>query len=581
MTQFLRTLGALLLAVLMTACGGGGGSPGATAAGSGTPGGGTTTVVVGTTTVADTATSRVASFVMLVDRSTLANAGTVTAKLTVVALDSNNNIVPGAAVSVATDANTIFVPGGTATDAQGQYTGQIGIGADKTDRTVIATVTVNGIVKQTSLQVVGSQIELSATPTLLAPGGASTLAVRLTDMSSQPIVGKTVSFSGDFTSPAQAVTDLNGRASINFTAPSTPGSYIAQASGSGVSRQLSLQVGSSASIAPAVIPAGAQPALSAIPNVLAPNTAGSTTNQAQLRFLFLDAQNQPVPRVRVRFDITSIGLGSVDSSISTGTSTVYTTASGVAAASFIPGSTVSPTDGVVVRACYQSTDFTSSSQCDQSVEVHLTVTAQALAVSIGNDNLLAVGAGGTYIKTFVVTVADAAGRAVAGAPVDISLDITHYGKGLFTQAITFPLNIAAANTYVPDATTDPQTFGSRVSCVNEDTNRNGFVDPGENINNSVDSFGQPTLEPRRSDIILSYTNPTVRVTNSSGVLLIQVEYSQRFASWLSYRVRATTSVSGSQGSAERAFITTFLDSDSANGSFRTPPYGSMACDSPD
>ena len=105
------------------------------------------------------------------------------------------------------------------------------------------------------------------------------------------------------------------------------------------------------------------------------------------------------------------------------------------------------------------------------------------------------------------------------------------------------------------------------------------MDLGENVNNSVDSFGQPTLEPRRSDIILSYVDPNVRTTNSSGVLLIQVEYSQRFATWLAYRIRATTSVAGSQGSAERAFVTTFIDSDLANGSFHTAPYGIGACNS--
>jgi len=172
---------------------------------------------------------------------------------------------------------------------------------------------------------------------------------------------------------------------------------------------------------------------------------------------------------------------------------------------------------------------------------------------------------------------------VPDAPVDISLDIPHYGKGLYSQAITFPLNIAESSTYVPDATTDPATFGFRVSCINEDFNRNGFVDTtplNENVNGSVDSFGQPTLEPRRSDIILSYADPTVRKTNASGVLLIQVEYSQRFATWLSYRIRATTTVSGSQGSAERAFITTFAESDELNGSFRVPPYGVGACNNP-
>ena len=69
------------------------------------------------------------------------------------------------------------------------------------------------------------------------------------------------------------------------------------------------------------------------------------------------------------------------------------------------------------------------------VTVNLTTVGQALAVSVGDDNLLAKGTGGTYIKKFVVTVADSAGRAVVNAPVAISVDLTHYGKGILQFGI--------------------------------------------------------------------------------------------------------------------------------------------------
>lgn len=531
----------------------------------------------------DTPTARVADFVLLLDKSTLSSAGTETAKLTVTAVDANNNVVSGATVNVSTDSNTVFTPGSATTNTLGQYTGQIGTGGNKSDRTVVATVTINGIVKQTSLQIAGSKVAITFTPAILSPGGSANVTARVTDGASVPIPNVTVTFTGDIAalSNRQVTTDSNGQASVSFLAPGTAGSYLLKAAASGVSSQVSVQVGSSTAIPAAVIPVGAAPALAAIPNVVAPNVTG-TSNQSLLRFLFLDASNQPIPNVRVRFGIASTGLGSFDSTISTGTTMVYTNSSGVATASFIPGATGSPTDGVQVRACYSDTDFAVGA-CPKSVLVNLTVASEALAVSIGNDNTITAGTGGTYIKKFVVTVADSAGRAVPDAPVDISLDIPHYGKGLYSQAITFPLNVAESSTYVPDASTDPATFGFRVSCINEDFNRNGFVDTTplkENVNDSVDSFGQPTLEPRRSDIILSYANPNERKTNASGVLLVQVEYSQRFATWLSYRIRATTTVSGSQGSAERAFITTFAEPDEPNGSFRTPPYGVGACNNP-
>jgi hypothetical protein len=530
----------------------------------------------------DEQTSKVANFVMLLDKSTLPNGGTATVKLTVVAVDAANNVVPGAAVSVSTDANTMFIPGSTATDASGQFTGTISMGADKSDRTVTVTGRINNITKMTTFQIAGSQLTVTTNPSVLSPGGAAVLTVRLVDSASQPIAGQAIALSGDIATVAgrTVTTGPNGTASLNFTAPATAGNYVVIASGSGIVVQTSFQVGTSAAIPAAVIPSGVQPSLSVLPSVVSPNTEGSSTNQSQLRLLFLDANNQPVPNVRVRFDITSTGLGSFDSRISSGSSTVYTNASGVATASFIPGPTGSPTDGVVIRACYKATEFTSTAECPASVQARLTITQQALAVSIGNDNLINKGPG-TYIKQLTVTVADAAGRAVPNAAVDISLDITHYGKGWFDQTTTFSLNVAESNSYnPPDPTIRPADYGRRVACINEDFNRNGFADPGENVNGSVDSFGQPTLEPRKSDIIISYVDPAVRTTNSSGILLIQVEYSQRFATWLAYRVRATTTVSGSQGSAERAFVTTYAEDDQENGSFWVPPYGTGACTEP-
>ncbi len=149
-----------------------------------------------------------------------------------------------------------------------------------------------------------------------------------------------------------------------------------------------------------------------------------------MRFLFLDSSNRPIPNVRVRFDDATSGLPKVGASISSGTTTLFTDASGTVSAQYISGQNPSPTNGVTVNACYSATDFASTTDCPAKVSATLTVAGQALAISIGDDNLLQKGTG-TYIKRFAVTVADSAGRAVANAPVDISVDLTHFGKGLF------------------------------------------------------------------------------------------------------------------------------------------------------
>jgi hypothetical protein len=342
-------------------------------------------------------------------------------------------------------------------------------------------------------------------------------------------------------------------------------------------------------IASANIPIGVLPSLSASPDVLSINSAGSTTNRTSLRFLFVDSANNSVANVRVRFEDVTTGLPAIGSSISSGTSTLYTNSSGLATAQYISGPNPSPTKGVSLRACYSANDFISATDCPASVPVGLTIVGQALSVSIGDDNLLTVGTA-TYVKKFAVTVADSAGRAVNNAPVSISVDLTHYGKGAANSSYqsngspvnsltVVPLSLTAS--YPLLNTTDPTAVpAQRIWCANEDTNRNGVADPQENINGSFDSNGQPTLEPRKADLIISYVDPLVTSTNANGVLLIKVEYAQRFGTWLSYRVMATTSVSGSQGLAERLFVTDVLAADALTGAFLTPPYGVGSCVSP-
>jgi hypothetical protein len=549
---------------------------------------------------ADPATAKVANFVLLLDRSTLSNSGTVTAKVTAIAVDANNNVVPGATVSVSSNSNTVFTPGATVTDSQGQFTGQLGIGGDKSNRQVLVTAVINGLTKQTSLQITGTQLKVQAVPSAPSPGQATTLTVSAADAAGNPIAGVPITLGGTV-SALQGVrftTGLDGTASTTFAAPTTAGSYTINASGYGVSSaDYQVQVFSTA-VPAAVIPAGATPSLSASPNVLSTNAPASNTSRSTLRFLFLDSSNKPVQNVRVRFDDITTGLPAVGASISSGTSTLYTDASGSVTAQYIAGQNSSPTNGVTVQACYSATDFPANFDpltCPNPIVATLTVAGQALAVSIGDDNLLERGAG-TYIKRFAVTVADSAGRAVANAPVDISVDLTHFGKGNFSApylsggAAIDPLAAVPPNVPAqaypqlggsdPRLSVDPISTQQRVWCANEDLNRNGNVDPGENLDGSVDSNGQPTLDPRKSDLIVSYDNPTVTTTNASGILIIKVEYSQRFATWLAYKVRVTANVSGSQGMAERLFVTSFIKGDDTNGSFLSPPYGFHACQTP-
>jgi hypothetical protein len=593
MNRYIKALGSLLIAGVLAACGGGGGSAGGQGPGTDP----------GTTDP----TTLVADFAVFTDKTTIANNGADSAQLTVVAVDGNRNVVPGATVTVNIDQNGVFVPSGAVTDSSGTLTGVIQTGGDKTDRDMTVTVTINGITKRVTVRVSGSKLTMAAAPAAPTPGQNVQLTATLVDSGGNPISGQVITFGGNITALQNRTVTTNaaGQGTIGFSAPTIAGAYTVTATGSGTqSLDLNLTVLPTGTTVPdAVIPGGVRPSLSANPNVLSVNAPNSTANKSVLRFLLLDSLNRPIPNVRVRFIDLTTGLPAVGASIASGEDTLYTDSSGSVSTQYISGQNSSPTNGVTLRACYKATDFVpadfdTSGDCPglRSVDARLTVAGQALALSIGDDNLMA-SVNGTYIKRFAVTVADSAGRAVANAPVDISVDITHYQKGDFGTPTLTLSSVEGLSKFEawPSMTTIPS--GTRnVWCPAEDANRNGNVDPttdfeianpemvtvgadgrGENYNRSTDTNGQPTLEPRKSDILISYDDPTKTTTDASGVLIIRVQYSQRFGAWLAYRVRVTANVSGSQGLAERLFVTNVLQGDVANGSFNTPPYGAGRC----
>ena len=585
--SFSKYLMGLAAAIALTACGGGGGSAG-TAINSGTSPTTTTTPTTTPTTTTTTTTTTpttpttaaidatVKDMLLFLDKTIVKNTGSDTAKLTVIALDSNNNVVVGATVNVTSDPGSVTVKNAPVTDSAGTVVATIGTGSDKSDRQINVSATVNGITRQTGFQVVGSKLVASSSSDTSAPNSLVTLNIGLKDSTGVGIASTTLTVSGAVaTLTGQTVkTDASGNAVLTFNAPAVNGTYDIKVTGSGTQASTQITVSTSG-----LIPDATQlvtPSFSITPNVLATNSNGSLVNQAVLRTLFVNSSSVPIPNVRVRYDIISTGLGSTDSSIATGTKTVYSGSSGAAVSALISGQTGSANNGVVIKACYDTKDFALAA-CPNSVTANLTISAQAVSVSIGNDLLLSKDTG-VYVQSLVVTVVDSAGRAVANAPVSFSADITHYGKGQFADKGTYSLSSSDLNQAIPDLVQTPVIYGSRVLCPNEDTNRNGIVDPGENINLSKDTAGQFTLEPRAADVSIALADPSIATTNASGKLLLKVTYLQSVATWEIYRIRVTTSVAGSQGLAERAFVTNFIVGDDAVGApFKTPPYGVGSC----
>jgi hypothetical protein len=531
----------------------------------------------------------VAKFVYTLDKASITNTGSDVALLTVTALDASNTVIAGVPITVALTSGS-YQPLVAVTDASGQAKGNIGIGGDKANRLITATVS-DGVAASITagVMVTGANITISVNPGAPAPSAQVTLAIKATDAIGAAIPNAVITLTAPgFTGvPATVTTDPLGNATATGTAPAVAGSSTLTADGLGVSASQTVTVLAAGATLPNAVGPISAANLSINPNTIGPNAVGATTSRAALKAIFRNATNLSIPNVRVRFEITG-NSGSTGEQVSSGSTTVYSDSSGVAAADYIAGTTSSPTNGVVIRACYGLTDADiANGLCPSSVQATMTVASQPLSVTLGSNNKLGATNGGlTYTQTLVVIVNDSAGVAVQNATISGSVDITHYGKGyafsdpyylddLVTPLVTPPIagqtGIGTGTYPVPVAPT-LTTVGKRIWCENEDKNRNGFLDAGEDLN------GNGVIEPRKADVVIAF--PNGNKTDATGALLLNVMWPQNVATWLSFTVKVSTLVGGTEGMDQKSFFTTFIDGDQKNGSFLTPPHGVGACNSP-
>ena len=225
------------------------------------------------------------------------------------------------------------------------------------------------------------------------------------------------------------------------------------------------------------------------------NTTGSESNRSETCVLFLGANNLPVPNVRVKFDLNG-DVNSIGGKFTTGSTVLYSDANGVVTTAYVPGSRSSPTDGVSIRACYGKSDTDANLlNCGTFKTVSLTVTSEPLGVTIGTNETIIVNEL-TYIKKFIVSVADSAGVAKPDVNVVVSLDLPNYRKGKY---------VIIGTAWEKNG---PPPTGDQAICANEDTNRNGVLESGEDAN------GDGQLWPRKPDVIISLLQSKTRANGT-------------------------------------------------------------------
>lgn len=509
---------------------------------------------------------------LLLDKNNIGNSGTETVNVTVTAVDAARNAISGIPVTFTVDSKAVIQVSNSLTDASGQSKAKVQIGDDKSNRLITVTAKSDTLVRTASFLVTGAKLQGTALPALpAADSTGNKVEYRLTDVNQNPMAGVTVTVSAPGLIGASGVTDANGAYVYTYTAPHATGSIDITATAGGATTVQTVTVPSGTSTVPPAVGPVVSSSLSASPNVVRVNATADTSNRTEIRALFLGASNAPVKNIRVRFDLNG-DANSIGGTLSSGNSLVYSDAVGAAATSYFPGTRASPTNGVVVRACWDYNDFATSA-CPNAVLTTLTVVSDPLSITIGTNELIEEGTSSlTYVKKYALQVVDAAGNPKSDVQITPSIDLLAYVKGRYAWSkadskwllgvddldtanlFNWPL---AAGQYPPQ-------------CQNEDVNRNGSIDGSEDINNN----GQ--LDPRKSDVSISMVGSTK--TDANGTAILKIEYPKSLATWVVYRISAAAfGVLSPPATFDGLlpFIGSAITSESVAPAFVRSPYGSF------
>lgn len=531
--------------------------------------------------------SPTADIILDVSKSTIANTGSDSVLITVTALDAARNTVAGARVTVSADGEAVLTTPSTTTGADGKVLSTLVIGSNRANRLITVSATSGSVTKTATVQVTGAKLTATLVPAVVAPSAAGKVQYRLLDQAGNPMVGQEIQIVAVGLTPANATgtTGTNGDFEFAYVAPSVAGTYEVTASAGGATTNPStiVTVQASSTVPNVNMATVTSTSVSANPSVIGTNLAGATANISTIRTLVLGGSNASISNVRVRFDLNG-DVNSIGGTFSTGSTTLITDGNGVATTNYIPGTKSSPTNGVTVRACFYGSDAEAAaaaadgsgklSPCPFASAKTLTVTSEPLGVSIGTNELIIVNEL-TYVKKFIVSVVDAAGVAMAGVNIDVSVDLPQYRKGFY---------VLAGDTWVK---TGSLASGDAAMCANEDTNRNGVLEAGENINGAIpypDGTFNTRLEPGKSDVSISLLQAKTR---ADGTAELQLQYAKSFATWVDAKITVTASgVSGTEGRA--TFLVAPVPADAASiknkdvaPAYVVSPYGvATSCANP-
>ena len=204
-----------------------------------------TTATAATTSTTATGTSSVSP------ATTGTSPGTSTIDLVVIALSATKETLAGKTVKFSTiPTETAFISdisNAGVSDSKGMVTAKLYLGADRSNRTIVVTATTDSAVATNSVDVVGTNINISGVHAL-AFGAESKFTIALKDSAEKPIQGialKVTSKTGNTVTltPTTGVTNSSGEITALIKAAAA-GSDVITVEGAGVTQALNLEVSS-------------------------------------------------------------------------------------------------------------------------------------------------------------------------------------------------------------------------------------------------------------------------------------------------------------------------------------------------
>ncbi len=457
---------------------------------------------------------------------TLAQQGTYRVTL----LDSGNRAIAGRAITVASARSNTLSASTVTTDSTGSATFNLTAASGGND-----TITVTGLgltaTQAVAVNADSFRITAPAAGTEVALGTPQTVTVTwLTG--GAPVVGRTVNFSttrGTVTA-ASAVTNGSGVATTSVTSTNAGGAVVTAASGvssATVALEFVAQTPATIDIQPSAFSIG-------------PNQTSTLT--AVLR----DAAGNLVKNKTVVFTLNDVTGGTLS------VGAANTDSQGRAQTVYTASNTTSANNGVKITAAVQGFPGVTPR------EVALTVGRREVFISVGTGNQVAEPNPAQYSIAYVVQLTDANGNGVPNVPVALRILSQRYYKG--SRVIV--------------GTGWGTSYTDAAGCADEDVDRDGVLDAGEDFNSSgrIEAGNIVTVTP---------SNAT---TDANGFVLVTVFYPQEYAYYLDVSLSASATVSGTEYVRSSNFMVPGVSTDFNDVKIAPPgpvsPFGTGVCSAP-